>query len=106
MPIVSKSLLIVDDNAYVRRALRQLASQGEFKVCGEAQDGKEAVQKAQELRARVDWHGPFHASNERPGRCTSDPPLAPQSTNYHVQRMRWGIHTAASQCSRNSRSGF
>jgi DNA-binding NarL/FixJ family response regulator len=45
-----KSVLIVDDHEAVRRELRRLF-QGyeEFTVCGEAQDGSEALAKAQQL---------------------------------------------------------
>ena len=54
MAILSKSVLIVDDNAYVRRALRQLFEhETDFVVCGEAQDGEEAIRKAQTLRPEL-----------------------------------------------------
>jgi two-component system chemotaxis response regulator CheY len=46
-----KSVLIVDDNAYVREALCELFKREEdFEVCGEAENGKDAIKKAQELR--------------------------------------------------------
>lgn len=47
---MAKSVLIVDDHEAVRRELRRLF-QGyeEFTVCGEAQDGSEALTKAQQL---------------------------------------------------------
>jgi len=44
-----RSVLIVDDNTLVRRILRQLfASQPDFDVRGEAGNGQEAIDKAQE----------------------------------------------------------
>ena len=44
------SVLIVDDDAVVRRALRRLfTSQPDFDVCGVAKNGREAIEKAQEL---------------------------------------------------------
>ena len=46
-----KSVLIVDDSAYVREALCELFKREEdFEVCGEAENGKDAIKKAQELR--------------------------------------------------------
>ncbi len=46
-----KCILIVDDNAAIRKALRSFfESQSGFEVCGEAGDGAEAVQKAKELK--------------------------------------------------------
>jgi DNA-binding NarL/FixJ family response regulator len=45
-----KSVLLVDDNAFIRHALRQsFTSQADFEVCGEAENGLEAIDKAQEL---------------------------------------------------------
>jgi DNA-binding NarL/FixJ family response regulator len=47
---VVKSVLIVDDNAYIRRALRDIFKrQDGFNVCGEASNGREAIEKAHEL---------------------------------------------------------
>lgn len=41
----------MDDNAYIRAGLRELFKrETDFEVCGEAQNGKEAIDKAQELR--------------------------------------------------------
>jgi DNA-binding NarL/FixJ family response regulator len=45
-----KSVLIVDDVEIIRRALCELfTSEADFDVCGEAEDGREAIEKAQEL---------------------------------------------------------
>ena len=50
-PASPKSVLIVDDNVYVRQGLRELfKQQPDFEVCGEAENGKEAIKKAQELK--------------------------------------------------------
>jgi DNA-binding NarL/FixJ family response regulator len=47
---VAKSVLIVDDVEIIRRALRELfTSEADFDVCGEAENGREAIEKAQEL---------------------------------------------------------
>ncbi len=46
-----KSVLIVDDNASIRQALRELFErEADFEVCGEAENGKVAIEKAQQLR--------------------------------------------------------
>ena len=45
-----RSVLIVDDHEAIRRGLRSLfRSHREFVICGEAVDGAEAIQKAQQL---------------------------------------------------------
>ena len=47
-------ILIADDHEIVRRGLRLLiASRPEWQVCGEAEDGEEAVEKAKQLRPDV-----------------------------------------------------
>lgn len=44
-------VLIVDDNPIVRQALCQLFTrEGDFNVCGEAENGREAIEKAQLLQ--------------------------------------------------------
>ena len=49
-PSVPKSVLIVDDNASLRQGLSELFNrETDFEVCGEAENGKQGVQKAQEL---------------------------------------------------------
>ena len=45
-----KSVLILDDNACVRSALCELlAREGDFDVCGEAENGREAIERARQL---------------------------------------------------------
>jgi DNA-binding NarL/FixJ family response regulator len=47
---VAKSVLIVDDVEIIRLALCELfTSEADFDVCGEAENGREAIEKAQEL---------------------------------------------------------
>jgi two-component system, chemotaxis family, chemotaxis protein CheY len=47
---MAKTILIVDDNAYIRRELCKLFKREEdFEICGEAANGKEAIAKALEL---------------------------------------------------------
>ncbi len=47
---MAKSVLVVDDNAAIRHALcRALTSESDFDVCGEAQNGREAIEKAEAL---------------------------------------------------------
>jgi len=48
---LSYSILIVDDSAIVRRTLRTSFEQNaDWYVCGEAANGREAIDKAQKLR--------------------------------------------------------
>ena len=47
---MAKAVLIVDDNEIIRRGLRELfTAEPDFDVCGEAENGREAIEKAQEL---------------------------------------------------------
>jgi YesN/AraC family two-component response regulator len=47
---MSHTILIADDSIFIREALCGLFEREEdFDVCGEAENGKEAVEKAQEL---------------------------------------------------------
>lgn len=44
------TVLIADDNRAIRQGLRNLfQNEADFDVCGEAENGKEAVEKAQQL---------------------------------------------------------
>jgi two-component system, chemotaxis family, chemotaxis protein CheY len=50
-PTTEKCVLIVDDNASIRQAVCGLFERdADFEVCGEAENGKVAVEKARELR--------------------------------------------------------
>ena len=47
-------ILIVDDHAVLRRAVRRLLeSRSEFEVCGEAEDGPQAIKLAAEVKPDV-----------------------------------------------------
>ena len=51
---MSQSVLIVDDNTLVRRMLRSwLEQHSEWDVCGEAENGKLAVERVQELQPNI-----------------------------------------------------
>jgi DNA-binding NarL/FixJ family response regulator len=44
---MTKTVLIVDDNAFIRQALCELFErEGDFEVCGEAEDGRQAIAAA------------------------------------------------------------
>lgn len=46
-----RSVLVVDDNPAIRKIVTELfEGEGEFEVCGQAEDGREAIEKAQLLR--------------------------------------------------------
>ena len=52
MPV--RSVLVVDDNPLVRRMLCELFTrEGDFDVCGEAENGREAIEKAHLLRPNL-----------------------------------------------------
>jgi two-component system chemotaxis response regulator CheY len=46
---MSHTILIADDSLFIREALCEFFERDDFSVCGEAENGKEAVDKAQEL---------------------------------------------------------
>jgi DNA-binding NarL/FixJ family response regulator len=46
---IVKSILIADDNAFARQRLGEVFNrEPDFEVCGEAEDGKKAIEEAQE----------------------------------------------------------
>ena len=48
---MAKTILIVDDSPFVRRALcGQFERESDFEICAEAENGKEAIAKARELQ--------------------------------------------------------
>lgn len=48
---MANSILIVDDSPDIRRALRRLFdSKSSLRVCGEAIDGRDGIEKAQQLK--------------------------------------------------------
>ena len=48
---MAKTVLIVDDNPMVRRSLCDLfTQQADFQICGEAEDGLQAIEKAQQRK--------------------------------------------------------
>jgi YesN/AraC family two-component response regulator len=46
-------ILIVDDLAAVRRGIRSFLHQHSFRVCGEAGDGREAIEKVIEVQPDI-----------------------------------------------------
>ncbi len=47
---MAKTVLIVDDVAFVRKALTEILREAGYQVVGEAADGREAIEKWRELR--------------------------------------------------------
>jgi chemotaxis response regulator CheB len=48
---VAKTVLVVDDNEFIRRALCDLfQGQADFEVCADAENGREAIEMAEQLR--------------------------------------------------------
>lgn len=50
---MTKTVLIVDDVAFVRKALTEILREAGFQVVGEASDGREAIEKYRELRPAI-----------------------------------------------------
>src|SRR5690625_4835053 len=48
--MMAKSILIVDDAAFMRMMIKDILTKNGYDVVGEAQDGVEAVEKFQELQ--------------------------------------------------------
>ena len=49
-----RSILIVDDNAFIRKALCEgFTREGDFDICGEAENGRDAIEKAKQLRPEL-----------------------------------------------------
>ncbi|MCT4598781.1 MAG: response regulator [Vallitalea sp.] len=46
-------VLIVDDAIFMRTVLKKMLTEENFEVCGEANNGKEAIKKAKELKPDV-----------------------------------------------------
>ena len=65
---MSLRILIVDDNAQIRRSLRRcIEREPDWDVCGEATDGQAAVEKVKELHPDavvLDWHMPIMSGIE------------------------------------------
>ncbi len=47
---MSNGILVVDDNANIRHLLRTYVDSNGFTVCGEAENGAQAIEKAKELQ--------------------------------------------------------
>jgi len=48
-----KRILLADDSAVVRKSLRYIFEADGWSICGEASDGREAIQKAWEVRPDI-----------------------------------------------------
>ena len=51
--ILSPRILIVDDNSVARKTIRSFLDWHDFRICGEAVDGKDAVKKVRELKPDI-----------------------------------------------------
>ena len=50
---MKKKILIVDDSLFMRKMLRDILEKDGYEICGEAQNGKEAIEKYQELKPDI-----------------------------------------------------
>jgi len=67
-PLKTLRILIADDHDLMRRGVKALLESHEgWEVCGEAKTGREAVAKAEQLKARHPGPGYRHAGPERRG---------------------------------------
>jgi len=104
---VAKTVLIVDDNEFIRQALCELFQrQADFEVCADAENGREAIEMAEQLRPDLivlDLSMPvMNGLGCGSGSETHD---AYDSADY-VQRLRRQIRGAASATDRNLRGGL
>jgi CheY-like chemotaxis protein len=75
-----RSELIVDDSPAIRKVVCELfASESDFEVCGQAENGREAVEKAKLL------HADNRGGDLRSFRCWSDRPPDLQEHTHHAQ---------------------
>jgi CheY-like chemotaxis protein len=51
--VYTRGILVVDDHSVTRNTIRSLLTWHSFPVCGEAENGKQAVEKVKELRPEV-----------------------------------------------------
>ena len=84
-------ILLVDDHDVVRKGIRAHLD-GRCEVCAEAINGKEAIEKAVELKPDLISDGYFHAAHERAG---GHPPDS-QAQNPHENRGSLYARNAAS----------
>jgi DNA-binding NarL/FixJ family response regulator len=103
-----KCILIVDDSAVVRKALRStLESHDAWEVCGEAANGQEGIEKAQQLKPDLivlDLAMPVMNGLDAARELTRLLPLVPlvMFTNYetaHLKReaLSAGVNTIVSK---------
>jgi len=63
MPL--KCILLVDDSPTVRLAVCRMFEANGYRICGEAENGKEAIEKSRAVAPGFDCLGPVHAGDER-----------------------------------------
>ena len=63
---VAKTVLIVDDNEFLRQALCDLFQrQADFEVCADAENGREAIEMAEQLPQEESSLGNHHRDDRR-----------------------------------------
>ncbi len=50
MPATSAKILVVDDAVFMRRMIGDILKKEGYEICGEAENGKEAIEKYQQLK--------------------------------------------------------
>ena len=99
-----KRVLLVDDNAVVRIALGRLFnSHPGFEVVGEAEHGREAIDKGSNSETRPDRLRPVDARDERPGSGTAADQDPAQCVAHTIHGLRRPRSAAAITCRRHTR---
>ena len=58
---MANRILIVDDAAFMRMMIRDILSKNGYEVCGEANDGAQAIEKYQRIETRFNYDGYYDA---------------------------------------------
>ncbi len=58
---MGKTVLVVDDAAFMRMMIKEILIKNGYNVVGEANDGAEAVEKIQRIKTRFSYNGYYNA---------------------------------------------
>ena len=84
-----KSVLIADDNAFVRQRLGELfRREPDFEVCAEAENGQQAIEEAHRSHPDLIVAGSLDAGDEWLGCGACSKTANASRADHHVQRLR------------------
>jgi hypothetical protein len=81
-PLALPRILIVDDYAELRTALRRQLTAENWEVCGEVGNGPDAIEAARRLAPRSHRDGSVHARDDRRGSGTENPRGVPRNVDH------------------------